>query len=336
MPKNYTLTLVIGDGIGPEVVNATVEVIAAAGVTIQWEYALIGERAMQRYGVLLPVESLEAIKRNKVALKGPITTPIAEGFPSLNVALRKALEMYANVRPVKNFPGVKSLYKDVDLVIVRENSEDLYAGIEHEVVPGVVESIKIITRAASTRIAEYAFELAVRENRKKISAIHKANIMKLSDGLFLECCRSVSKNYKQIQYDEMIVDNACMQMVMNPKQFDVLLMENLYGDIMSDLAAGLVGGIGVVPGANIGKDYSVFEPVHGSWPQGAGKGIANPMACIQTGVMMLRHLGEMDAAARIERSLETTLHEARFIPQDIGGNASTQEFTKEVIKNLRD
>ncbi len=336
MPKNYTLTLVIGDGIGPEVVNSTVEVIAAAGVNIQWEYALIGERAMQRYGVLLPVESLEAIKRNKVALKGPITTPIAEGFPSLNVALRKALEMYANVRPVKNFPGVKSLYQDVDLIIVRENSEDLYAGIEHEVVPGVVESIKIITRVASTRIAEYAFELAVRENRKKISAIHKANIMKLSDGLFLECCRNVSKNYKQIQYEEMIVDNACMQMVMNPKQFDVLLMENLYGDIMSDLAAGLVGGIGVVPGANIGKDYSVFEPVHGSWPQGAGKGIANPMACIQTGVMMLRHLGEMEAAARIERSLETTLREAKFIPQDIGGKAGTQEFTKEIIKNLSD
>ena len=336
MPKNYTLTLVIGDGIGPEVVNATVEVIAAAGVNIQWEYALIGERAMQRYGVLLPVESLGAIKRNKVRIIGPITSPIAEGFPSLNVALRKALEMYANVRPVKNFPGVRSLYKDVDLIIVRENSEDLYAGIEHEVVPGVVESIKIITRVASTRIAEYAFELAVRENRKKISAIHKANIMKLSDGLFLECCRSVSKNYKQIQYEEMIVDNACMQMVMNPKQFDVLLMENLYGDIMSDLAAGLVGGIGVVPGANIGKDYSVFEPVHGSWPQGAGKGIANPMACMQTGVMMLRHLGEIDAAARIERALETTLREAKFIPQDIGGKASTQEFTKEVIKNLRD
>lgn len=336
MPKNYTLTLVIGDGIGPEVVNATVEVIAAAGVNIQWEYALIGERAMQRYGVLLPVESLEAIKRNRVALKGPITTPIAEGFPSLNVALRKALDMYANVRPVKNFPGVKSLYKDVDLIIVRENSEDLYAGIEHEIVPGVVESLKIITRKASTRIAEYAFDLAARENRKKVSAIHKANIMKLSDGLFLECCREVSKNYKQIQYEEMIVDNACMQMVMNPKQFDVLLMENLYGDIMSDLGAGLVGGIGVAPGANIGKDYAVFEPVHGSWPQGAGKGIANPMACILTGVMMLKHLGESDAAARVERALETTLREAKFVPQDIGGKAGTQEFTKEVIKNLRD
>lgn len=325
----------IGDGIGPEVVNATVEVIAASGVNIQWEHAIIGQQAMHRYGVLLPIESLEAIKRNKVALKGPITTPIAEGFPSLNVALRKSLEMFANVRPVKNFPGVPSLHKDVDLVIVRENTEDLYAGIEHEVVPGVVESIKIITRAASTRIAEYAFELAVRENRKKVSAIHKANIMKLSDGLFLDSCRNVSKNYKSIQYEEMIVDNACMQLVMNPKQFDVLLMENLYGDILSDLAAGLVGGIGVVPGANIGKDYAVFEPVHGSWPQGAGKGIANPMACILTSVMMLRHLGEPAAASRIENALETTLREGKFTPQDLGGKASTTEFTKEVIKNLR-
>ena len=335
MPKNYTLTLVIGDGIGPEVVNATVEVIAASGVNIQWEHAIIGQQAMHRYGVLLPIESLEAIKRNKVALKGPITTPIAEGFPSLNVALRKSLEMYANVRPVKNFPGVPSLHKDVNLVIIRENTEDLYAGIEHEVVPGVVESIKIITRVASTRIAEYAFELAVRENRKKVSAIHKANIMKLSDGLFLDCCRNVSKNYKSIQYEEMIVDNACMQLVMNPQQFDVLLMENLYGDILSDLAAGLVGGIGVVPGANIGKDYAVFEPVHGSWPQGAGKGIANPMACILTSVMMLRHIGEPAAASRIENAIETTLREGKFIPQDLGGKASTSEFAKEVIKNLR-
>ncbi len=335
MPKNYTLTLVIGDGIGPEVVNATVEVIAASGVNIQWEHAIIGQQAMHRYGVLLPIESLEAIKRNKVALKGPITTPIAEGFPSLNVALRKSLEMYANVRPVKNFPGVPSLHKDVNLVIIRENTEDLYAGIEHEVVPGVVESIKIITRVASTRIAEYAFELAVRENRKKVSAIHKANIMKLSDGLFLDCCRNVSKNYKSIQYEEMIVDNACMQLVMNPQQFDVLLMENLYGDILSDLAAGLVGGVGRGPGANIGKDYAVFEPVHGSWPQGAGKGIANPMACILTSVMMLRHIGEPAAASRIENAIETTLREGKFIPQDLGGKASTSEFAKEVIKNLR-
>ncbi|MSQ31978.1 MAG: isocitrate dehydrogenase (NAD(+)) [Dehalococcoidia bacterium] len=335
MPKNYTLTLVIGDGIGPEVVNATVEVIAASGVNIQWEHAIIGQQGIHRYGVLLPIESLDAIKRNKVALKGPITTPIAEGFPSLNVALRKSLDMYANVRPVKNFPGVPSLHKNVNLVIIRENTEDLYAGIEHEVVPGVVESIKIITRVASTRIAEYAFELAVRENRKKVSAIHKANIMKLSDGLFLDCCRNVSKNYKSIQYEEMIVDNACMQLVMNPQQFDVLLMENLYGDILSDLAAGLVGGIGVVPGANIGKDYAVFEPVHGSWPQAAGKGIANPMACILTSVMMLRHLGEPEAATRIETALETTLREGKFSPQDLGGKATTQEFAKEVIKNLR-
>ncbi len=335
MPKNYTITLIEGDGIGPEVTSATVDVISAAGVDIQWEHALIGQRALERYGALLPAETLDMIKRNKVAIKGPVTTPIAEGFPSLNVALRKSLEMYANVRPVKNFPGVKSLHKNVNLVIIRENSEDLYAGIEHEIVPGVVESIKIITRTASTRIAEYAFDLAVRENRKKVSAIHKANIMKLSDGLFLDCCRSVSKNYKSTQYEEMIVDNACLQLVMNPQQFDVLLMENLYGDILSDLAAGLVGGIGVVPGANIGKDYAVFEPVHGSWPQGAGKGVANPMACILTGVMMLRHLGESACASRIERALETTLSEGKATPQDLGGKGTTQEFTKEVIKNLR-
>ena len=335
MRKNYTLTLIEGDGIGPEVVRATTEVIAAAGVNINWERALIGQAAQAEFGTLLPAATLDAIRRNKVALKGPITTPIGEGYASLNVAIRKSLELYSCVRPIKNFAGVKSLHQNVDLVIIRENTEDLYSGLEHEVVPGVVQSLKIITRAASTRIAQFAFDLAMRDKRKKVTAIHKANIMKLSDGLFLECCRGVARNYPGIQYEEMIVDNTCLQMVINPQQFQVVLTENLYGDILSDLGAGLVGGIGVVPGANIGRECAVFEPVHGSWPSAAGKGIANPMACMLTGVMMLRHLGENDPGVRIESAIERTLKAGKATPKDLGGIASTVEFTKEVVRNLQ-
>jgi isocitrate dehydrogenase (NAD+) len=330
----HTITLIPGDGIGPEVSSAVVRIIEAAGVSVQWETHYAGAQALEKFGDTLPQDLLDSIKRNKVALKGPITTPIGKGFTSVNVGLRKTLDLYANLRPVRALPNVPSRYPELDLVVVRENTESLYAGLEHVVVPGVVESIKIITEKASTRIARYAFEYARRENRKKVTAIHKANIMKLSDGLFLECFRKVSTEYPEITADDKIVDNACMQLVMRPEQFDIMLLENLYGDIVSDLCAGLVGGLGLVPGANIGELGAVFEAVHGSAPDIAGQGIANPTALLQSGILMLRHLGERDAAQQIETAMLNVFKEGKVRTRDIGGQASTTEFASAIIAAL--
>ena len=330
----HKITLIPGDGIGPEVAGATVSVIRAAGVQIEWEPFVVGAEALSRFGDPLPQDLFDSIKRNKVALKGPVMTPVGTGFVSANVRLRKALDLYANLRPIKSLKGVKSRYEDVDLIVVRENTEDLYSGLEHEVVPGVVESLKIITDRASRRIARFAFDYARREGRKRVTAIHKANIMKMSDGLFLNCFREVSKDYPEIKADDLIVDNACMQLVIDPNQFDVLLLENLYGDIISDLGAGLVGGLGVVPGANIGEDIAVFEAVHGSAPSIAGRGIANPSALIQTAVLMLKHIDEREAADRIQTALEKVLAEGQVLTRDLGGQATTIEFTETIIRSL--
>jgi isocitrate dehydrogenase (NAD+) len=330
----HKITLIPGDGIGPEVAGATVSVIRAAGVQIEWEPFVVGAEALSRFGDPLPQDLFDSIKRNKVALKGPVMTPVGTGFVSANVRLRKALDLYANLRPIKSLKGVKSRYEDVDLIVVRENTEDLYSGLEHEVVPGVVESLKIITDRASRRIARFAFEYSRREGRKRVTAIHKANIMKMSDGLFLNCFREVSKDYPEIKADDLIVDNACMQLVIDPNQFDVLLLENLYGDIISDLGAGLVGGLGVVPGANIGEEIAVFEAVHGSAPSIAGRGIANPTALIQTAVLMLKHIDEREAADRIQSALERLLAEGKILTRDLGGEATTIEFTETIIRSL--
>ncbi|MDT4897122.1 MAG: isocitrate dehydrogenase [Acidobacteriota bacterium] len=327
----HTITLIPGDGIGPEVSAAVVRIIEAAGVDIQWETHYAGAQALEKFGDTLPEELLESIKRNKLALKGPITTPVGKGFTSVNVGLRKALDLYANLRPVRALPNVPSRYPELDLVVVRENTEDLYSGIEHVVVPGVVESIKIITEKASTRIARFAFDYARRENRRKVTAVHKANIMKLSDGLFLDCFRNVSKDYPEIEADDKIVDNACMQLVMRPEQFDIMLLENLYGDIVSDLCAGLIGGLGLVPGANIGELGAVFEAVHGSAPDIAGQGIANPTALLQSGILMLRHIGEREAAERIENAMMKVFTEGKVRTRDIGGEAHTDEFASAII-----
>ncbi len=335
MPSPHRITLIEGDGIGPEIAKAAVDVIAAAGVSVTWDRAPVGQAALKQLGELLPRETLRSIRRNKVALKGPITTPVGEGYPSINVALRQKLDLYACVRPVTSLPGVRSRFENIDLVIIRENTEDLYAGKEHEIIPGVVESLKIITRRASTRIAKFTFEYAVRHRRKKVTAIHKANIMKLSDGLFLRCCRSVAKRYPQVEYSEMIVDNTCLQLVIDPHQFDLLVTPNLYGDIISDLAAGLVGGVGLVPGANIGRTYAVFEPVHGSWPSAAGKGLANPTAMILSSVLMLRHIGEERAAQRVEQAVSDVLAEGKTLTSDLGGTASTDEFSSAVVQRLQ-
>jgi isocitrate dehydrogenase (NAD+) len=323
----HTITLIPGDGIGPEVTNAVVRMLAASGVSIDWETHQAGVLAVERTGQTLPVELIDSIRRNKVALKGPVTTPIGGGFTSVNVGLRKALDLYANLRPVWNLPGVVGRFEQVDLVIVRENTEDLYAGLEHEVVPGVVESLKIITERASTRIAEFAFAYARRHGRTRVTAIHKANIMKLSDGLFIECARTVARNYVDISYDERIVDAACMQLVMKPSQFDVLVMPNLYGDIVSDLCAGLVGGLGVVGAANLGVDIGVFEAVHGSAPDIAGKNMANPTALLLSAVLMLEHIDEAKAAARLMKALDAVLGKGVVRTRDLGGSASTTEFT---------
>ncbi|MGH9936787.1 MAG: isocitrate/isopropylmalate dehydrogenase family protein [Blastocatellia bacterium] len=316
--------------------GAVVRIIEASGVEIEWESFIAGAEALSRYGDPLPEPVLESIRRNRIALKGPLTTPVGTGFTSVNVRLRKTLDLYANLRPVRNLPGLVTPFGDLDLVVVRENTEDLYSGIEHVVVPGVVESLKIITEKASTRIARFAFEYSRRENRKKVTAIHKANIMKLSDGLFLDCFRKVAAEYPDIAADDKIVDNACMQLVMRPQQFDVLLLENLYGDIISDLAAGLVGGIGVVPGANIGELGSVFEAVHGSAPDIAGKNMANPTALLQTAIMMLRHLGERVAADLIERAMIHTLANKQVRTRDLGGTASTTEYTEAIVASMRE
>ena len=331
---SHVITLIPGDGIGPEVCAAVVRIFKAAAVDVDWERHDAGVTAFKRYNQSLPVPLLDSIRRNKVALKGPVTTPIAEGFTSVNVGLRKALDLYANLRPVRNLPGVASRFTDVDLIIVRENTEDLYAGLEHEIIPGVVESLKIITEKASTRIARFAFEYARANGRKTVTAIHKANIMKLSDGLFLESTRKVSREFIEIPYDERIVDAVCMQLVMRPERFDVLVLPNLYGDIVSDLCAGLVGGLGVVPGANIGVESSVFEAVHGSAPDIADKNLANPTALLLSGLMMLEHIGEQEAAARIRGALTRVLTAGAVRTHDLGGTASTTEFTDAICRDI--
>lgn len=330
----HRITLIPGDGIGPEVSSAALRVVEAAGVEIEWEGFDVGNHAQESLGSSLPDEVIESVRRNGIALKGPVATEIGRGFTSVNVRLRKALDLYANLRPVRKLPGVDTPFGNVDLVVVRENTEDLYAGIEHEVVPGVIESLKIITEKGSTRIAAFAFNYARTSGRKKVTAIHKANIMKKSDGLFLECFRRVAADYPDIEHDEMIVDTTCMKLVMDPCQFDVLVMENLYGDIISDLAAGLVGGLGVVPGANLGKEVAIFEAVHGTAPDIAGKNLANPTAILLSAVMMLRHLGEDRAASRIENALNSILGARQRTTSDLGGTASTTEFTDAVIASL--
>src|SRR3954453_17082357 len=333
-PIMHAITLIPGDGIGPEVASSVVRIIEAAGVEGQWETHYAGTQALEKFGETLPKELLDSILRNKVALKGPITTPVGKGFTSVNVGLRKTLDLYANLRPVRALPNVQCRYPELDLIVVRENTEDLYSGLEHVVVPGVVESLKIITEKASTRIARFAFEHARNEGRKKVTAVHKANIMKLSDGLFLDCFRKVSVDYPDIQADDKIVDNACMQLVMRPEQFDVMLLENLYGDIVSDLCAGLVGGLGLVPGANIGEKGAVFEAVHGSAPDIAGQGIANPTALLQSGILMLRYLGEREAADRIEAAMLKVYSEGKVRTRDIGGDARTAEFAEAIVAKM--
>ena len=325
MAKNYRVTLIEGDGIGPEICAEMRKVVAATGIKIQFDEAFAGQKGIEKCNDTLPDKTLALIKKNRVAIKGPLTTPIAKGFGSINVLLRKKLELYANVRPVKSFPNV-SPYPNVDIIIMRENTEDLYSGIEHEIAPGVVESIKVITRVASTRIAKYAFEYAKRNGRKVVTAIHKANIMKLSDGLFLACAQQVAKSYPGIEYKEMIVDNACMQLVTKPSQFDVLLLENLYGDIVSDLCAGLVGGLGLVPGGNIGKKYAVFESVHGSAPDIAGKGIANPIAMVLTLGMLLEYLNENNASQAVRQAVVNVLKAQKVKTPDLGGKNSCSDM----------
>jgi isocitrate dehydrogenase (NAD+) len=327
----HIITLIPGDGIGPEVASAVVRIVEASGVEIGWETKYAGAQALEKFGSTLPEDLLDSIRKNKVALKGPITTPVGKGFTSVNVGLRKTLDLYANLRPVRALPNVPCRYPELDLVVVRENTESLYAGLEHVVVPGVVESLKIITEKASTRIARYAFEFARAEGRKKITAVHKANIMKLSDGLFLQCFRNVSEEYPEIEADDKIVDNACMQLVMRPEQFDVMLLENLYGDIVSDLCAGLVGGLGLVPGANIGELGAVFEAVHGSAPDIAGQNIANPTALLQSAILMLRYIGEREAADRVERAMLKVYREGKVRTRDVGGTSRTNEFARAIV-----
>ena len=330
----HHITLIPGDGIGPEVTAAVVRIFTAAGLDVEWDRQDAGVIAFKRFGQSLPPQLLESIRQRKVALKGPVTTPIGEGFTSVNVGLRKALDLYSNLRPVQNLPGVESRFQNVDLVIVRENTEDLYAGLEHEIVPGIVESIKIITEKASMRIARFAFEHARTYGRKRVTAIHKANIMKLSDGLFLDCCRRVSREFIDITYDERIVDAACMHLVMRPEKLDVLLLPNLYGDIVSDLCAGLVGGLGVVPGANLGTEIAVFEAVHGSAPDIADQNLANPTALLLSGLLMLDHIGERARAERIRAALFRILREGSVRTRDLGGTATTTEFTDAICREI--
>ena len=332
----HLITLIPGDGIGPEVAEATIRAVTATGVNIEWERVEAGARALAEQGQLIPDDVFASLEISRVALKGPTTTPVGGGHQSINVALRKKLGLYTNFRPVCMLPGLKTRFADLalDLAIFRENTEDLYSGLEHEVVPGVVESLKIITRNASMRIARAAFEWSRRERRGKVTAIHKANIMKMSDGLFLKCCREVASQFPDIPYTELIVDNACMQLVMRPETFDVLVLPNLYGDIISDLAAGLVGGLGIVPGANLGDHHAIFEAVHGTAPDIAGKGLANPTALMQSAVLMLAHLGEREAAARLHRAIYQAYATGDRLTADVGGTASTSEFTAAVIRHL--
>jgi isocitrate dehydrogenase (NAD+) len=331
----HRVTLIPGDGIGPELADATRRVLDASGVAFEWEVQDAGEGVMARYGTPLPDHVLESVRRNKVALKGPITTPVGGGFRSVNVTLRQTLGLYANLRPARSIKGLVTRYDDVDLVIVRENTEDLYAGIEHMVGRDAAESIKIITRAASERVARFAFEYAVANGRRKVTAVHKANIMKLSDGLFLESCRTVAADYAgRIEFEDRIVDNMCMQLVQKPELYDVMVLPNLYGDIVSDLCAGLVGGLGVAPGANFGEDAAVFEPVHGSAPKYAGMDRANPTALMLSGVLMLRHLGEQAAAVRVETALRDVIAEGKHVTYDLGGDAGTRAYADAIIERL--
>ena len=331
----HRITLLPGDGIGPEVTRAVVRILEATGLKFEWEEFAVGAEAFEKFKEYVPRAAYESIDDTKVALKGPVTTPIGGGFASINVTLRKKFDLYANFRPIKNLPGIPTRYPGVDLLICRENTEGEYVGIEHEVVPGVVESIKIITEKASRRIAQFAFGYARRFNRKKVHAIHKANIMKMSDGLFLRCCREVAKEYPEITYAEHIIDNTCMQLVTNPYQYDVLVMPNLYGDIISDLCAAFVGGLGLVPGANLGAEHAIFEAVHGSAPDIAGKDIANPTALLQSSVLMLHHLKEDDAAQRVQAALEYTYRKKKDkLTRDMSGTASTTEFADAVIASL--
>ncbi len=330
----HKITLIPGDGIGPEVTKPVLEIIKAAGVKIEWETHLAGAEALKKHGTTIPKQLMDSFEKNKIALKGPVTTPVGEGFASVNVELRQTFDLYANLRPVKNLPGVKARYRDVDLIVVRENTEGLYSGIEHEVVPGVMESLKIITEKASTRIAKFAFAYARTHRRKKVTAIHKANIMKLTDGLFLQCAKAVAGRQKKIAFGDLIVDNACLQLVLDPTRLDVLLLENLYGDIVSDLAAGLVGGLGVVPGANLGDDHALFESVHGSAPDIKGKNIANPTAMILAAVMMLEHISEKLAARRIDDALKAVLMKGEALTPDLGGSGTTTQFAAAIIKAM--
>jgi isocitrate dehydrogenase (NAD+) len=330
----HTITLIPGDGIGPEVTKPTLQIIKAAGVKVEWETQLAGADALKKKGTTLPKELMDSFEKRKIALKGPVTTPVGEGFASVNVELRQTFDLYANLRPIKNLPGVRARYQNVDLIVVRENTEGLYSGIEHEVVPGVMESLKIITEKASTRIARFAFDFAREHGRKKVAAIHKANIMKLTDGLFLKCARKMAEGYADIGFSDLIVDNACLQLVLDPLQLDVLLLENLYGDIVSDLAAGLVGGLGVVPGANLGDQHALFETVHGSAPDIRGKNVANPTAMILAAAMMLDHISEKAAATKIRSALERVLTRGKSLTPDLGGSASTTEFAAAIIKEI--
>ena len=330
----HKITLIPGDGIGPEVMKPTLKLIKAAGADVEWETHLAGAAALKKHGTTLPKHLMDSFARNRIALKGPVTTPVGDGFASVNVELRQSFELYANLRPVKNLPGVKTRYENVDLIVVRENTEGLYSGIEHEVVPGVMESLKIITEKASTRIAEFAFRYARANRRKKVVAIHKANIMKLTDGLFLQCAKKVAQKYKKIGFSDLIVDNACLQLVLDPTRLDVLLLENLYGDIVSDLAAGLVGGLGVVPGANLGETHALFESVHGSAPDIAGKNIANPTAVILAAIMMLEHISENRAAARLSTALHSVLARGERLTGDLGGSATTTQFAEAIHREI--
>ena len=328
-------TLIPGDGIGPEVIAAAVQVMEAAGGRIAWDVQKAGKAAFDESGTPIPDALIRSIRRTRVGLKGPLETQVGRvGYRSVNVALRKTFDLYANVRPIRTLPGVRSAFSGVDLIVVRENTEDVYAGIEHQIAPGVVESVKVITARASRRIARYAFELARRQRRRRVTSIHKANIMKLSDGLFLACARQIAKHHRRVHYDELIVDNACMQLVLRPQEFDVLLLENLYGDIVSDLCAGLVGGLGLVPGANIGDRCAIFEAVHGTAPDIAGKGLANPLAAIFSGIMLLRHIGQAGPAKRLERAAHRLLAEGRTRTRDLGGKATTKEMTERLIALL--
>jgi len=331
----HRITLIPGDGIGPEVTGATVRILEATGVKFEWERFDAGAEAFAKYKEYIPKELNDSIERTRIGLKGPVTTPVGGGFSSINVELRKRFELFANFRPVRNLPHIPTRYPDIDLIVVRENTEGLYSGIEHEVVPGVVESLKIITEKASTRISRFAFEYARKNGRKKVHCIHKANIMKMSDGLFLRCSRKVAEEYPEITYGEHIVDNTCMQLVMNPYQYDILLLENLYGDIVSDLCAGLVGGLGLVPGANFGHECAIFEAVHGSAPDIAGKNIANPTAVLRSALIMLRHIGEADAALKIRNALEKVYRTRDKLTRDVGGQAGTSQFADAVIEEIQ-